>query len=259
MSVFSPSLALNPAPVALRTDTGVANRTPSRPDGPGRASGVAPNDPKAQNVADRPTHAVTLSPEAQQAANNSSEIPNGSAATSDNETSTNDSAAPKGKDGEPLDESEQKQVEELQARDREVRQHEQAHKAAAGQYATSGPTYSYQEGPDGKRYAVGGSVGIDASPEATPEETIAKMQVVRRAALAPAEPSSQDRKVAAQASRTEQQARAELAEQRTDEPDGDDAANANPETTNTSANYNSSIGKLETSKPIAESTFDVVA
>ncbi|MEL7087366.1 MAG: putative metalloprotease CJM1_0395 family protein, partial [Planctomycetota bacterium] len=94
-----------------------------------------------------------------------------------------DANAPAGRDGEPLDESEQKQVEELQARDREVRQHEQAHKAAAGPYATSGPTYSYQEGPDGKRYAVGGSVGIDTSPEATPEETIAKMQVVRRAAL----------------------------------------------------------------------------
>ncbi|MEM1027444.1 MAG: putative metalloprotease CJM1_0395 family protein [Planctomycetota bacterium] len=213
MSVFSPSLALNPAQVALRTDTGVANHTPSRPNGPGRASGVAPNDPKAQTVADRPTDAVTLSPEAQQAANNTSETPNGSTASPD-ETAANDSAAPKGKDGEPLDESEQQQVEELQARDREVRQHEQAHKAAAGQYATSGPTYSYQEGPDGKRYAVGGSVGIDASPEATPEETIAKMQVVRRAALAPAEPSSQDRKVAAQASRTEQQARAELSAQR---------------------------------------------
>ncbi|MEM7626495.1 MAG: putative metalloprotease CJM1_0395 family protein [Planctomycetota bacterium] len=128
--------------------------------------------------------------------------------------------APVGRDGEPLDDAEQKQVEELKARDREVRQHEQAHKAAAGPYATSGPTYSYQEGPDGKRYAVGGSVGIDTSPEATPEETIAKMQVVRRAALAPAEPSSQDRKVAAQASQTIQQARAELAQQQQDELSG---------------------------------------
>ncbi|MEM7577628.1 MAG: putative metalloprotease CJM1_0395 family protein, partial [Planctomycetota bacterium] len=94
-------------------------------------------------------------------------------------------------------------------RDREVRTHEMAHKNAAGQHATSGPTYSYQTGPDGQKYAVGGSVGIDLSPEDTPEATIKKMEVVRRAALAPAEPSSQDRKVAAQASQIAAQARQE--------------------------------------------------
>ncbi|MEM7680642.1 MAG: putative metalloprotease CJM1_0395 family protein [Planctomycetota bacterium] len=122
-----------------------------------------------------------------------------------------------GTDGQPLSEAEQKQVEELKARDQEVRRHEQAHKSAAGQYATSGPTYTYQTGPDGKRYAVGGEVGIDVSPERTPEETIQKMEVVRRAALAPAEPSAQDRKVAAQAQRTAQEARQELQQQRAEE------------------------------------------
>jgi len=122
-----------------------------------------------------------------------------------------DASAARGTDGEPLTEAEQKQVEELRDRDREVRTHEQAHKAAAGQYATSGPTYSYQTGPDGKRYAVGGQVGIDLSTEETPDQTIAKMAVVRRAALAPAEPSSQDRKVAAQASQIANEARAEKA------------------------------------------------
>ena len=156
---------------------------------------------------------MTLSPAAQRATEADNTDPTNPARTEPTEESE-DPTAPVGRDGKPLDESEQKQVDELQARDREVRQHEQAHKAAAGPYATSGPTYTYQEGPDGKRYAVGGSVGIDTSPEATPEETIAKMQVVRRAALAPAEPSSQDRKVAAQASQTIQQARAELATQR---------------------------------------------
>ena len=125
-----------------------------------------------------------------------------------------DGAAPRDTTGEPLSEEEQQQVEELRARDREVRQHEQAHKAAAGQYATSGPTYSFQQGPDGRRYAVGGEVGIDTSEAETPEATIRKMQQVRRAALAPAEPSAQDRRVASQASQSATAARAELSEQR---------------------------------------------
>ncbi|PID72484.1 MAG: hypothetical protein CSB34_02050 [Desulfobulbus propionicus] len=102
---------------------------------------------------------------------------------------------------------EQQQVEELQARDREVRTHEQAHLSAAGQYAAGGPQYTYQKGPDGKRYAVGGEVQIDISEERTPEATIAKMQVVRKAALAPASPSAKDRQVAASATQKEAAAR----------------------------------------------------
>ncbi|MEM9418784.1 MAG: putative metalloprotease CJM1_0395 family protein [Planctomycetota bacterium] len=195
--------SLNPADLGLPT-----------PDARLRGQSATPVDTNSEQTpqtinggsSERPADQVTISPEAQQAADEESDPAQDAA----------DAAAPKGKDGEPLNDAEQKQVQELEARDREVRQHEQAHKAAAGSYATSGPNYSYQEGPDGKRYAVGGSVGIDVSPEATPEETIAKMQVVRAATLAPAEPSSQDRKVAAQASRTEQQARAELAAERQD-------------------------------------------
>lgn len=109
----------------------------------------------------------------------------------------------------------QKQVEQLKARDQEVRTHEQAHVAAAGPYFRGGPNYSYQRGPDGNRYAVGGSVQIDSSPVAgDPEATIAKAQVVRRAALAPAEPSNTDRKVAAAASQMEAEAQRELAAER---------------------------------------------
>jgi hypothetical protein len=115
--------------------------------------------------------------------------------------------------GETLSEGEQKQVAELKKRDREVRQHEQAHQAAGGQYA-SAPSYEYQKGPDGQQYAVGGEVQIDSSPIAgDPEATIEKMRVVKAAALAPAEPSGQDRKVAAAADAAAQQARAELAAQ----------------------------------------------
>ncbi|MBU2091178.1 MAG: hypothetical protein KKB63_11510 [Alphaproteobacteria bacterium] len=109
-----------------------------------------------------------------------------------------------------LTEEEQKVVDELKKRDREVRAHEQAHAAVGGAYAGQ-PTYEYEDGPDGNRYAVGGSVSIDTSPiSGDPEATIRKMEVVKRAALAPAEPSPQDRAVAAAADRALQQASAEL-------------------------------------------------
>lgn len=112
---------------------------------------------------------------------------------------------------------EQKELMELKKRDTEVKAHEQAHLAAAGQYAAGGPSYTYQVGPDGKRYAIGGEVPIDMSKETTPEATIAKMQQVGRAALAPANPSSADRQIAARAAQLTLQARAELQSEMSDE------------------------------------------
>lgn len=90
-------------------------------------------------------------------------------------------------------------VDQLAARDREVRAHEQAHQAAGGDLAGS-VSYTYQVGPDGKRYAVGGEVGIQA-PVASgdPEADLEKAQTILRAAMAPAEPSGQDLRVAASA------------------------------------------------------------
>lgn len=104
----------------------------------------------------------------------------------------------------------QAQIDKLKATDTKVRQHEQAHLAAAGGLATSGPTYTYQRGPNGVNYAVGGEVNIDTSPGATPQETIAKAQRIQAAALAPADPSGQDRSVAARAGQMERDARAQL-------------------------------------------------
>jgi len=103
---------------------------------------------------------------------------------------------------------EQDEVRKLKARDREVRAHELAHQAAAGGLA-GGASFSYQRGPDGVSYAVGGEVSISVRPGRTPEETVAIAQTVRAAALAPAEPSGQDRAVAAAASQLEAEARAE--------------------------------------------------
>ena len=112
---------------------------------------------------------------------------------------------------------EQLEIAELASRDREVRAHEQAHAAVGGAYAGA-PTYTYSRGPDGKRYAIGGEVSIDSSPIPNdPEATLRKMELVQRAALAPAEPSAQDRRVAAQAAAQATQARAELAQLRREE------------------------------------------
>lgn len=121
--------------------------------------------------------------------------------------------------GEPLSKDAQKQVDELKKRDQEVRNHEEAHQRVGGQYA-SAPSYEYQQGPDGKNYAVGGQVQIDTAPvDGDPDATIAKMEIVKRAALAPAEPSGQDRAVAAQADATAQQAQAEKMEMERAEAD----------------------------------------
>ncbi|MHA7855463.1 putative metalloprotease CJM1_0395 family protein [Marinobacter shengliensis] len=110
-----------------------------------------------------------------------------------------------------LTEAELKQLSELKARDREVRAHEAAHQAVGGQYAGA-MSFTYQRGPDGAQYAVGGEVPIDVSPVAgDPQATIEKMRVVRAAAMAPAQPSAQDRAVAAQAMQTMLQAQSELA------------------------------------------------
>ncbi len=109
---------------------------------------------------------------------------------------------------------EQRVVQQLQARDRQVRSHEQAHLSASGGLANGGPSFSFTTGPDGQRYAVGGEVRIDTSGvPGDPEATIRKAQQIRQAALAPANPSVQDQRVATQASVMEQQARVELAQQ----------------------------------------------
>ena len=112
-----------------------------------------------------------------------------------------------------LSQEELKALQSLKARDREVKTHEQAHLAAAGGYARGGASFTTQKGPDGNSYAVGGEVSIDMSSANTPEATVEKMNTIRRAALAPATPSSTDRRVASQATALAQQAEMEIAKQ----------------------------------------------
>ena len=109
--------------------------------------------------------------------------------------------------------AEQREIAELKKRDAEVKAHEQAHASVGGQLAGS-PSYSYQTGPDGQKYAVGGEVNIDlAEVPGDPQATIIKMQQVKAAALAPADPSGADQQIAAEASRRIVEAQIELAQE----------------------------------------------
>jgi len=116
-----------------------------------------------------------------------------------------------------LSEEEKAAVQRLRDRDREVRAHENAH-AAIGRGYTGSPSFEFARGPDGVQYAVGGHVDIDAGVIPNdPRATIAKMDVVRSAALAPARPSGQDRAVAAAAAAAAQEAQAQLRAQEKEE------------------------------------------
>ena len=109
---------------------------------------------------------------------------------------------------EILDPKEQALVQELELRDQEVRAHELAHKSV-GAGITSAATFTYQQGPDGKQYAIGGEVQIQITPGSTPEETVRKAKQVIAAATAPADPSAADMRAVGLASQMEQEARAE--------------------------------------------------
>ncbi len=116
-----------------------------------------------------------------------------------------------------LTSQEEKEVRRLKQRHQEVTRHEEAHYRAAGRYALSPPSYDYAEGPDGHRYRVGGEVRIDMAEEPHPEDTLDKARVIKKAALAPADPSPEDRRIAARADRMMQKAREELQRMAADE------------------------------------------
>jgi len=104
-------------------------------------------------------------------------------------------------------------IAELEARDREVRAHEAAHAAAGGSLAGA-PSFSFQTGPDGRSYAVGGEVSIELAPGRTPQETMDRARRIRAAALAPRDPSSQDLSVASSAAAMESRAMMEASRAR---------------------------------------------
>jgi len=137
-------------------------------------------------------------------------------AKSENGQPARDGARRSGGDPTDLTPEEEQQVRELKKRDQEVRRHEQAHARAAGPYGGQ-PQYQYTRGPDGKQYAVSGEVKIDTGEENSPEATVRKMEIVIRAALAPADPSGQDRQVASEAKQKKAEAQAEIRAEKQEE------------------------------------------
>lgn len=151
------------------------------------------------------------------------------------------------------------ELEKLKRRDAEVRAHEQAHVSAAGNLAQGGANFSFETGPDGKRYAVGGDVSIDTSAVAgDPQATLRKAQQIRKAASAPVNPSAQDRSVAAQASTMEVQARAEMAQQLRDKQAGTTDENSpeinftGPQNDRIEQNIQNTYQKIQTSSVLQE-------
>ncbi len=118
-----------------------------------------------------------------------------------------------------LDPKEQALVHKLQARDSEVRAHEAAHQAAGAGLAGAA-SFTYQRGPDGRMYAIGGEVPISLKGGSTPEEKIANARQVAAAALAPANPSPQDYAVASKARMMEMSAQQELFKKKMAENEG---------------------------------------
>jgi hypothetical protein len=91
-----------------------------------------------------------------------SELPDGAGTKPADQTGAAEEPSSERAGNRELSEEEQEVVAELKKRDREVREHEQAHLASAGQYARGGAQFEYQTGPDGHRYAVGRFRGTDA-------------------------------------------------------------------------------------------------
>ena len=87
-------------------------------------------------------------------------------------------------------------LEKFKRVDAQVRSHEQIH-ATIGQ-TTTPIAYNYQQGPDGKMYAVGGSVRFDTSIPEDPKAAAFKLDQLQKAASAPSNPSSADNTIATQ-------------------------------------------------------------
>ncbi len=146
------------------------------------------------------------------------------------------------KNAQQLDSEERAEVQRLAQRDREVRAHEAAHKGAAGPHARGGAKFEYERGPDGRQYAVGGEVEIDVSVPDDPRAALQKALQVQRAALAPAQPSAQDRAVAAEAAQMAVQARADLQQQKAPERQAADDATSSTTVNSVEQAYNTDSG-----------------
>jgi len=193
---------LDTASTTIYPTTNISNPTYDRPIPV--ATAVTEADPSDQST--------TSQPVVNEAGNI---VPDGDTEPDSEESqAVSDEETPEGEEQnrETYSEAELEQISDLKARDTEVVAHERAHASVGGQH-TGSPSYSYETGPDGVKYAVSGEVSIDTSEVAgDPQATLQKAQQIKAAALAPAEPSAQDRKVAAKAEQMASQARSDILE-----------------------------------------------
>lgn len=134
--------------------------------------------------------------------------------------------------GVELTQKEVQQVRELQSIDKNVKAHEAAHQAAGGGLAGAA-SFTYTRGPDNQMYATAGEVPVSMQKGNTPEETIANARQIVAAAMAPADPSPQDYKIAANAAKMEFDARAEAMKLKAEESKEKEEKNKEKDNKNT--------------------------
>ena len=85
-------------------------------------------------------------------------------------------------------------LEKFKSSDANIRGHEQLHSSLT---ATTSPIqYNYQQGPDGKMYAVGGHVRLDTSIPDDPKAAMAKLDKIAKSATANNDMSGADASIA---------------------------------------------------------------
>jgi hypothetical protein len=152
-----------------------------------------------------PAYEVEISEAGKELADNSGNPDKLNAATTDRQSQSQSEPAKK----QQQDWRIRSEVAKFKQAEQNIRSHEAAHMSAGGAFA-GGVSYVYAKGPDGKMYITGGEVPIQAPEGKTPEETVKNMEIVKRAALAPPDPSAQDLAVVAAAMQIESRARAAI-------------------------------------------------
>ncbi|MFA7578277.1 MAG: putative metalloprotease CJM1_0395 family protein [Candidatus Muiribacteriota bacterium] len=201
---------------------------------------------KIQNISENQNNlfedSVEISEEAYKKSAESENPENENVSEPQNDEKTEEENKPEPKTQEEIEETltqdQKAELEKLKQTDMEVKQHEAAHIAAAGGLQVSGASFEFKTGPDGKQYAIGGEVSIDTSKGSTPDETIAKAKQIRTAALAPSNPSSQDLKVASQASKMEMEAAQQKQTEQKEELENTESETSDNSENNTKTNNN---------------------
>lgn len=95
----------------------------------------------------------------------------------------------------------------LKNRDAHVKAHEASHAGSGGVMTIGAPSYTYQIGPDGKPYAIGGKVTLASRPASNPRMAELHARSLKNASLSVDDPSPQDLAAASSAEAMAREAR----------------------------------------------------